>query len=405
VTAENTSSASRRVTHLLGANAFFSGVSFAATVNYASIVGIDVLGIPNALYSVLLVVSSIVGAVTSVILGYASDRVRDRRYLVIACALAGALGFGLIYVFRSPLVFIVSSCVIMPFGFAVFSQSFAYTRAYYNRAAPARAEFMNSVMRTLFSMAWAVVPPAVGWLAAASNVFDVYAIAAIACLLCAAIFLALSRQEEGASPPPTAGKEALSSNTPRSGIDYAILVGILGIFLIFTGIQINNVNMPLLVTSTLGASYAELGILSGIAAAIELPFMILWGYSLRWVSKHNVIVIAALIYALYLFLLSRVTSVSEAYWLQPFNAIAISALLSIPISYMQDAIRNRVGLSTSLLDVVRVTSVIASASLFAWLTSARPDYALMFMLAAVLAVTGAAVLFAAHRLLPGRTSS
>src|SRR5262245_6242991 len=100
---------------LIAASLFFTGITFASTLNYAAIVGIDTLGIPNAMYSLLLMASSVVGALASVVLGYISDKLPDRRYLVILAALMGALGFGLIFVFRSQLAFIVAMCVIMPF--------------------------------------------------------------------------------------------------------------------------------------------------------------------------------------------------------------------------------------------------------------------------------------------------
>jgi SET family sugar efflux transporter-like MFS transporter len=71
--------------------------------------------------------------------------------------------------------------------------------------------------------------------------------------------------------------------------------------------------------------------------------------------------------------------------------------MSIPISYLQDAIRGRVGLSTSLLDVVGVTSALTAAALFGAITAAAPNYPMLFVVAAGLAVAGAAILFAAHR--------
>jgi SET family sugar efflux transporter-like MFS transporter len=69
------------------------------------------------------------------------------------------------------------------------------------------------------------------------------------------------------------------------------------------------------------------------------------------------------------------------------------------LSYMQEAIRGRVGLSTSLLDIVNVVSVLASAAIFGAITAATKDYPLVFAAAAGLSVSGAAVLFAAHRLM------
>lgn len=383
---------------LIGTSQFFTGITYASTLNYGAIVGIDNLGIPNAMFSVLLMASSLVSAFASVILGYVSDKLPDRRYLVILCALMGALGFGLIFIFRNQFAFIAAICVIMPFGGALFSQSFSFARAYNNVRDPARAEFLTSVLRTIFAVAWAIVPPVVGWVAATSGVFNVYGVAAAAYLVCAAIFSLLLLEPTAKIGLPA--KAGADSSLPRAAIEPAVIVGIVGVTLIFMSTYINNVAVPLLITVSLKASFGELGIFSGLAAALELPFMILWGYALRWVSKHTMIVCAALLYALYLWLVSRATSMTELYWLQLINGPATAALMSIPISYLQDAIKGRVGLSTSLLDVVGVVSALASAALFGAITAGAPNYPLLFVIATGIAIAGAAILFAAHRILP-----
>ena len=110
-------------------------------------------------------------------------------------------------------------------------------------------------------------------------------------------------------------------------------------------------------------------------------------------------VFAAVLYAIYLLLLMRATSITDVLWLQLINGPAMAALMSIPMSYMQDAIRGRVGLSTSLLDIVYLVSSLTSAALFGAMTAATKDYHVVFAAAAGLAVSGAAVLFAAHRLM------
>jgi len=84
----------------------------------------------------------------------------------------------------------------------------------------------------------------------------------------------------------------------------------------------------------------------------------------------------------------------------PPRGPATAALLTIPISYLQDAIKGRVGLSTSLLDVVGVVSSLAGAAPLRALTATSPNYPLLFVVGSGLAVAGAAILFAAHRLLP-----
>jgi len=60
----------------------------------------------------------------------------------------------------------------------------------------------------------------------------------------------------------------------------------------------------------------------------------------------------------------------------------------------------RLGLSTSLLDVTHVVAAIVSATLFGVLTGSVQNYPQLMVVAAGMAAAGAAVLFAAHRLLP-----
>src|SRR5690606_8700766 len=147
------------VTAFMSASLFFTGITYASTLPYAGIAAIDVLGMSDGAYALILTVSSLVSAAAAVALGHLSDRIGDRRLLVIATALLGALGYGLIYVARNPLAYIIAYCVIMPFGGALFSQTFAYARSYYNARRPDRAEFLVTMLRTTFAIAWVLVPP------------------------------------------------------------------------------------------------------------------------------------------------------------------------------------------------------------------------------------------------------
>jgi MFS transporter, SET family, sugar efflux transporter len=388
------------VTALIGTGVFFTGVGFASTLSYGAIAGIETLGISNAGYALLLMVSSVLGTAMSVTFGFVSDRVRDRRVLVLGCALMGALGFALIFFFRNQLAFIVAIAAIVPFGSITFSQSFSYSRSFYNARAIDRAEFMMSMLRTLFSIAWAVVPPVVGWIAATTSVFEVYGIGALAYVVVALVYGVLMLNPEakiGVEPKRDTPGESASQTRPS--IDRTILAGGLGVILIITATLLNGVTAPLFIVTNLSGTLADVGVYAGLAAALEVPFMIMWGYALRRIGKHTIMVIAAVLYAIYLTLLSRSGSVSDVLWLQLINGPAMAALMSIPLSYMQDAIRGRVGLSTSLLDIVYLVSALSSAALFGAMTAATKDYSVVFAVAAGLSVIGAAVLFAAHRLL------
>lgn len=128
-------------------------------------------------------------------------------------------------------------------------------------------------------------------------------------------------------------------------------------------------------------------IYAGIAALLEIPFMLGWGYLAGKVCKEIIIVFSALVFALYVVLVSRATTVSEVFWLQGLNGFASSALFSITISYMQDAIKGRIGLSTSLMDVMAVAATLFGAAVFG-LFSTGGDYRLVLAVAAAIATLG-----------------
>ena len=383
---------------MISAGLFAIGISLASTTPYDAIVAIDTLKISHGDYALILTVAAIVGVTASVTLGWLSDRIGDRRLLVLATALLGAGGFGLVYLLRSPMAFVIAYCVILPFGNAAFSQTFAYARVFYDQRMPGQSEFRITVLRSIYAASWVLVPPFAGWIAAVYQVFDIYLLAAVAYLACGAISLAMLADPGArvvARPPvrPTDGS--------REGIALPMLIGIGGVLLINVAIKISGTVTPLAMVSNYGGNIGDVGISNGIRALLEIPLMLLWGLAGRRFRKHTLIAASALIFGLYMVLMTQAHSVVDVFWLQVLAAIAIAALMSIPISYMQEAIRGRVGLSTSLLDVTVVASGLLSAGIFG-LVAAPDRYLDLFWIAGALAALGAAVLTVAHNVVGRR---
>jgi MFS transporter, SET family, sugar efflux transporter len=219
------------VTALIGTSLFFTGISFAATLPYRGLVAIEALGISNGAYAVIMTSGSIATAIASLALGYLADKVPDRRLLVIFCAVLGAISHGLVFLFHTPLAYVISYCVILPFGGALFSQSFSFSRAFYDVRHPARAEFMMSVLRTIFALAWVVFPPIAGWIASSFSVFDVFGVAAAAHLVCTLIF-ALMLRDGRTRIGRSANVKGGSMVEPGRRIETTRLVGIAGVTLV-----------------------------------------------------------------------------------------------------------------------------------------------------------------------------
>lgn len=366
----------------------FTGVGFAATVPYAGIVAIEGLGIGNASYAIILTTGSLVGMLASVLLGWFSDRVGDRRLLVIACAAMAVLGQGLIWGVREQWAFVVTSCAIMPIGGALYSQTLAFARAYLASRGSGRVDFLITMIRAVYAVSWVIAPPLAGWVAATYTVFDPFLIAAVAFAICTLLFLWLLRDADTRPLPP---HEHGAAPPPARGIAFHMLIGIVGVVALSTATRLNGLATPLSIVNHWGGTVADVGLYASLAALIEIPLMVAWGFAVRRVPLPAAIAIASLLFALYVHLAGQVNSVAELLWLQGLNALATAALMSLPISYLQEAIRGRVGLSTSLLDVVFVAASLISAGVFAVATG-KGQYLAIYDFATLAGVIGAATM-------------
>lgn len=386
------------IPHLISGGMIFTGITYAATTPYNAVIGVETLQISDTIYATLIMVSSIIGAITSVFLGYLSDKIKDRRYLVILSALMGACGHGLIYSFRSQEAFFFATAILMPFGFTLFSQSFSFARVYYNLRQPDRAEFMVSALRTVFSASWVIIPPIAGWVAANHSIFDVYCISAISYLLCAVLYLLMIKNKEGFIGTEQQPEPDKKVELPAVKIELPILFGLGAVTIIKTALMMNIIAAPLFILNKLGGTLSDVGIYAGLAAMLEIPFMLLWGHAISKYPKYMIISFNAVLYAVYLICLSYASTFAEMLWLQGINAVATAGLVSIPISYVQDAIKGRVGLSTSLMDVIVLASKLISAGLFAYFVVIG-SYGFALYVAGLISIAGAILLIASHKLL------
>lgn len=383
------------VTALLGTNMFFSGVTYAATMPYASLVGVDTLGMSPGFFAAVMSAGAIIGTFVSLGLGYLSDKLRDRRLLVLLTAMAGIVAHGLIYLWPTQLSFAIAMALIMPLAGASYGQSFGYVRVYYLKHMPERADFMVTALRTVFTLAWIVVPPLAGWIAAQSSIFDVYLASTISYAAMATIFAVLIGMNGTAvqmpAPVRAEGASWLSVFALRPGI----LAGLIGLVVMTGAMRLLTLTIALFIVSDLNGSVTDVGLYAGITAATEAPLMLVLAWLTTRVTKETLLAGAGLVMALFIGLASQMTHVSGLFWLLGLNGLGTAALMSVNISYVQDAIKGRVGLSTSLMDLVAIGANLLGAGAFGVLASGG-DYRLALMVAAGVSVLGAGIMAAGN---------
>ncbi|ODT67796.1 MAG: hypothetical protein ABS75_22795 [Pelagibacterium sp. SCN 63-23] len=379
------------VTALLGTNMFFAGVTYAATMPYASLVGVDTLGMSPAFFATVMSAGAIVGTFVSLGLGYLSDKLPDRRLLVLITAMAGIIAHGMIYLWPSQASFTIAMALVMPFAGASYGQSFGYLRVYYLRHRPERVDFMVTSLRTVFTLAWIIVPPLAGWIAAEFRIFDVYLMSSLSYALMAGIFALLMSDPATAVQMPAPVRAEGASWLSMFALRPGILVGLVGLVVMTGAIRLMTLTMALFIVTDLGGTLTDVGLYAGITAATEAPFMLLLAYLTTRVSKETLLAGAGVVMALFIGLSSQLTDVSTLFWLLFLNGLGTAALMSVNIAYVQDAIKGRVGLSTSLMDIVAIGAQLLGAGAFG-LLAAGGDYRFALLVAAALSLLGAAVM-------------
>lgn len=371
---------------------FFFGFSGAATSPYMSLVGINELGLSNAVYSALMFVAAVVNVSASVTSGIIADRLGHFRSPMILAALFGIIGFGMVYAVPAQWSFVVAALVFIPIFNSVNSLIFANIRAVSSGMPVRELIAVNSAIRAVLSASWVLVPGLVGaLLAGAPSMLPAYLIAAFACFVCLLLFV-FGIRKQGAAGTDGRQHYPFLASVRLIGSRH-VLPRLLGIALITSMLHVNGAVLPLVTTGKAGGTPADVGVIVGIVAFLEIIFIIFWG----WVEARTSTVIAmsagALVYCAYLVLLGLADSPRDVYVLSLISGIGAAGIIAIPITYLQNLIADRAGLGSSLIAVNIFLSGGLSSLLFA-LGTAISDYSGTSILGAVAGLCGVVLVLA-----------
>lgn len=284
---------------------------------------------------------------TDVVVGAVSDRLGNRRTILVLTALLNATG-ALCYTFlRDYYVLLLSGMVCFGLGGACFGQLFAYTR----ELADARgvdAPFFNGFLRSVTSMAWVVGPPLAFWVIARWDFTALYAATAALSLLAAALCrwgLPDPGGPEPAGPAEDAPPGLLGMFT-GVGRRTALLLG--AVVLLLGANMMYQINLPLYVTEDLGMSPQFAGLLLGVSAALEIPLMVLAGVWADRLGKQRLMFAATLCATAFFALLPLSDSRPVLLALQLLNAAWAAVALNVPVVMLQDSLPGRFGTASAL---------------------------------------------------------
>ncbi len=330
---------------------FLLGFTFASTKPYQSLLAIDEFAMSERSFSALMFGSAILSVLFSVALGNLADILNNRRTLALISATAGIIGFGSVYLVPNVLMFALSTLLIIPLSNSLYSTLFAGVRSVTNDMAKGEAAAVNSTVRSVFAASWILIPGAVSF--ALVNSESLTPSYLFACIASVAIFALIywTFPSDTAQTKGNQSKKFSFFASLSDAMNPKVALGIVLVALQMSSHNLHAVLMPLILTKVAAGKITDVGLIAGSVAALEIPFMLAFGWAMRHFSTSKVLACGTAIFAVYMLLLSLASEPWQFYALMPVNAAGAAAILSIPMSYLQNLMPEKPGLGTSLLSI------------------------------------------------------
>jgi len=341
-----------------------------------------------------LIVTPIAGVAVSWLIGRASDRRPIRRQLLIVAALAGAVGALLTAVLRNYWAVLAVTVTLTAIAGSLFPQSFAYARQVLQQKDASRTAFGISALRTLFSAAWVGGPPLAALILAAHGFGWTYGLAGALYLLGALLIVCTLPKV----PAPVTGTAEIPSEAGAATRPAGLFLIIASFVAISTASTLNVQAMSLFVQDDLGGSIREAGLILGICAALEIPMMLILGALTTRIPVRRLIFVGVFCAVAYHAVAASATHVWVLAAAQVLQAMVISTVGALSISYVQDLLPAHPGRATTMVTNTFPLGQILAAPLFG--LAQHFDFRLAYAFNLVLCGAGLLLLIASGRVRP-----
>jgi len=328
--------------------------------------------------------------------GSMSDRLPDRRLLVVIAGAGGAAGGVCFAVLRDYVAVLLSGVVCFSIVALGFSQLFAYA----NEFAHARGRpvtMFTSLLRAVFTAAWVIAPPAGFYLLTRYGFGPLYLAVGCLSLLMAALGWGLRPLTAATRPAPAPqGGQPRGHHAPFAAFSalpartWLLLGAVVALGVVN---QMYAIDVPLYVTRTLHLDAQLVGWMAGLGAALEIPVIIVAARLAGRFGKLRLVVASAVGAIVFFCLLPLATSAVPLLALQVLNAAWTAVSLSIPMVMVQDEAPSGVGSASALYSSAFMSAVVLAGAITG-VVAAAVGFGNVFWVCAALAAVAAGLLLA-----------
>jgi SET family sugar efflux transporter-like MFS transporter len=217
-------------------------------------------------------------------------------------------------------------------------------------------------------------------------------------LSAAALFIVFAAGVMGFVPRVLRVADALPTERLTWGLGQpVVLAHAVAFALMFAAFTLTGLNLPLFLTTKLGATEHGVGTAFAVSPVFEILFMVGFGHLAALGHQQRVIVAGASAAVCYFAALPFITAVWHVYPLQVLNAAAHAVTTSVAIPFFQDLMPEQRGGATTLYSNALKAGSVLGLSAFALLASYLGYGRLFWVCAGFALITLAVVSFARRR--------
>ena len=335
----------------------------ASVYPYQSLIAIERFGMSKPAFSLMLALASVIAVTSSVVLGILGDQFGHRRVIATGTTLCSTIGIGLIWAFPGIWALVLCLGVLLPMASSMYGQLFALARL----ASPDEGANRDAILGVIrAALSFSFLSMLIFWTFAfcyGLSEMAVFVSGGIASLgLLGLIVFGWPKDGQNPWADPRSGmrlRDALAEiNKPR------VAVRVLFIGAIASSGTLYMVLISLIFDASPLRGPSDVALYVGMLAGWEVPAMLVLPRLARAVPKSTMLVIGTVLYALHLLALPMLSE-SPLLWIMPlFGGVGGAMVITAPITYYRDLLRERPGTAAAMLAVQKLVSNILTAGVF-----------------------------------------
>ncbi|GMA14858.1 putative sugar efflux transporter [Deinococcus metallilatus] len=318
------------------------GFALSLASPFMALFGVNRVHMTPLQLGIFLTVNAVSSVLISTRLARWSDRLTDRKPLVLFTLGAAALGYGLLSVVRVYPALLVIGAVLLGTGAAAFPQLFSFARAQFAGAGGNLPDRAVTLLRSVFSLAWVVGPGVGAWALAGLDFRGLFLLAA-ACFALAGL-LAWRVPPAPAGPLPTPPRAQAGGGAARRPLVPVALAFVLYGMSMSMGMTM----FPLLITKVLHGTDGQVGFLVGLCALLEIPVMLAFVVARRLPATERLVKYALALFVVHFALVYFSQGTALLIAAQGVRAAVIAVMAGLGMAYFQELMPGRLAAATTL---------------------------------------------------------